>query len=1024
MSDPSLSICSYNIHGYNSTKYDYIGTLLKQCDILMIQEHWLNNSQLDRFSNLFQYYSVHGVSAIDTSTLLQGRPHGGCCIIYNNYLTSCIKIIPTVSNRLCCLSLSLNSIVMYMFCVYMPCNVNNNTESLHSYIDVLSEISVICDKYNAQHICIGGDMNTDLSRVNCHNTEQLSQFKIREHLHFAIEHPLSNVAYTYQSKSHIDIYSIIDHFLLTDYMFSNTQHYSVLDDIDNQSDHLPILLIINCDSPNVPDYNYETAPNIYPRQQWDRADFTTISDYKFQLDKLLLLFDVPIDCFNCTNVLCINKLHIANIQQFHDNIIKSCLDASRVIPVSKPSKHVPGWNEHVAQHKHTAQFWHFIWKQCGSPRNGEVASIMRKTKAKYHYAIRFVKKQDDIMRKNAMAQSISENNSRDLWKEINKIRNKHSVSTHCIDNVTDKQNVSELFATKYVSLYNSVCSSTKDIDKVFKHNHIDIVNNCLHDGTNDQITHHTHNVTVAQIKEGINKLKTSKSDCTDRLLSDHFINATDTFYTYIALLFSCMLCHGISPSGLLLSTMVPVPKNKRGDKSDSNNYRAIAISSILGKLFDYIIIHDQCHSLLTDDLQFGFKECSSTITCTSLLLETIEYYNGNSTDCYLLLLDASKAFDRIEYYRLFQILRERKMCPIVLRLIMHMYISQKMQVKWNNVISQQFDVGNGVKQGGVLSPILFTVYINSLFTSLRNMNLGCKIGMEYMGVFGYADDISLLCPTLDGLQEMLTICEEYAIEHSILFNSAKSKLLHFKSNNTIPLCTPVLQMKDGSLITVVDECTYLGTTIYSDLSRMNVNSAVKDLYMRTNNIMSDFTFSDSNTLSTLHKTYCMNVYGSPLWPFNNNKYTIPFYIAWRKTIRRIWRLHTRTHNTLVHLINGCLPIDVILEKRCIKFIWKLMNSKYPLHKSVIEFSYHNRKSTLAENSRYFMYKYGLCIADWYKPVNFLIQKVDAYVYNHYTIDDICTANAIIDLCHERDYIYTTNQYKTDLCGFITSLCID
>ena len=132
-------------------------------------------------------------------------------------------------------------------------------------------------------------------------------------------------------------------------------------------------------------------------------------------------------------------------------------------------------------------------------------------------------------------------------------------------------------------------------------------------------------------------------------MSSHSINGTDQFHILISLLFTCMLTHGIAPSGLLLSTMVPVPKNKRGNKSDSNNYRAIAISSILGKLFDSIIIKEQHESLITDDLQFGFKENSSTITCTSMLTETIEYYNYNNTDCSMLLLDVSKAFDRIEY---------------------------------------------------------------------------------------------------------------------------------------------------------------------------------------------------------------------------------------------------------------------------------------------------------------------------------------------------------------------------------------
>ena len=91
--------------------------------------------------------------------------------------------------------------------------------------------------------------------------------------------------------------------------------------------------------------------------------------------------------------------------------------------------------------------------------------------------------------------------------------------------------------------------------------------------------------------------------------------------------------------------MIPVPKDKRASKSDSNNYRAIAISSILGKIFHLIVMKEQYDSLITDDLQFGFKEKSSTIILTQLLIETIKYYNSNNTDCFMLLLDASKGFD-------------------------------------------------------------------------------------------------------------------------------------------------------------------------------------------------------------------------------------------------------------------------------------------------------------------------------------------------------------------------------------------
>ena len=160
-------------------------------------------------------------------------------------------------------------------------------------------------------------------------------------------------------------------------------------------------------------------------------------------------------------------------------------------------------------------------------------------------------------------------------------------------------------------------------------------------------------------------------------------------------------------------------------------------------------------------------------------------FHENGSDCYLLLLDASKAFDRIEYVNLFNTLRDRNPCPIVLRIIMNMYINQVIQIKWNNLLSDKCKISNGVKQGGCLSPSLFSIYLNSLILNLRNSNIGCKYRSEYMGVFGYADDLSLLCPSFTGIKELLNICGKYARKYDILFNATKSQLLYFgkDSNN-------------------------------------------------------------------------------------------------------------------------------------------------------------------------------------------------------------------------------------------------
>ena len=102
------------------------------------------------------------------------------------------------------------------------------------------------------------------------------------------------------------------------------------------------------------------------------------------------------------------------------------------------------------------------------------------------------------------------------------------------------------------------------------------------------------------------------------MLSDNFKNGTIKLNISISLLFSSMLTHGVAPGGLLLSKPVPIPKNKMGNKSDSSNYRAIAISSLLGKIFDLIVLKEQCKSLEIDKLQFEFKQHSSTVICTTL----------------------------------------------------------------------------------------------------------------------------------------------------------------------------------------------------------------------------------------------------------------------------------------------------------------------------------------------------------------------------------------------------------------------
>ena len=230
------------------------------------------------------------------------------------------------------------------------------------------------------------------------------------------------------------------------------------------------------------------------------------------------------------------------------------------------------------------------------------------------------------------------------------------------------------------------------------------------------------------------------------------------------------------------------------------------------------------------------------------------------------------------------------------------------------------------------------------------------------------------------------------------------------------------------LINLLLQCTHLGTHLGNILctsdKHVMIDSAVKDLNCRLNNLLADFSHCNSDTLSTLFNSYCMNVYGCQLWKFNG-KHINTFFTAWRKAIRRIWKIPFRSHNKLVHLINGSHDISIILEKRCIKQSWKMLNSEYELYNIIVKYSMHNANSTLGENVRYFMYKYNLTLDDWNQNINNIYKKVDMYVNNHADHADRaveCVAIAIRELCDMRDSDDTQVFSDSELKFMIDMLC--
>ena len=226
-----------------------------------------------------------------------------------------------------------------------------------------------------------------------------------------------------------------------------------------------------------------------------------------------------------------------------------------------------------------------------------------------------------------------------------------TVST-MIDGVNT--NIESHFANIYKQLYNSV----DDKDALMK------VKQYLNDNINSLHIDDVQRITQSFIEEAIGRLKNNKSDPLLNFSSECLKNAPVVLCEQLKLLFKHYLMHGYISLALMLSTLIPLVKDKLGDVTLSNNYRSIALSSLILKVFDWVVILLHKDGLNIDELQFGFQQDTSTNMCTWLVVETIEYFLRNGSDVFACFMDMTKAFDKVQHSKLFWKLVEKGIPPI------------------------------------------------------------------------------------------------------------------------------------------------------------------------------------------------------------------------------------------------------------------------------------------------------------------------------------------------------------------------
>ena len=147
------------------------------------------------------------------------------------------------------------------------------------------------------------------------------------------------------------------------------------------------------------------------------------------------------------------------------------------------------------------------------------------------------------------------------------------------------------------------------------------------------------------------------------------------------------------------------------------------------------------NELVSNNLQFSFKPKHPTGMCTAAMREIVSYYTSRSSRVYMCALDATKAFDKVYFPKLFHMLLKRNIPCVILIIVLDMYTRQSVKATRNVTKSCPINVSNGVRHGGVLSPIIFIVYMDELLQRLQKQDIVCHIGTIFMGALCYADDL-------------------------------------------------------------------------------------------------------------------------------------------------------------------------------------------------------------------------------------------------------------------------------------------
>ena len=585
----------------------------------------------------------------------------------------------------------------------------------------------------------------------------------------------------------------------------------------------------------------------------------------------------------------------------------------------------PGWSDEVGPFQKESRYWHDAWVLEGRPRGNWLHSLMIKKRSQYHYAIRRARGRADLTRAEHLFEASLQGDC-NLLKEMKKIRcGGPSNNQDLPDNVSGANGEDEValkFKEVYEALYNSADSQHEMFQLLQKVESL-IAQNSLQE---------VAKITGNKVKEAVSLMKARKGDVSGGFTSDALLNAPDILFDQIGAVFRSFLIHGTITSYLLACCFLPLLKGTK-DPAVTGSYRAIAGSSLILKLFEKVILLVWGHLLTSDSLQFGFKEKTSTTQCTWLVTEVVQHFLRQGSHPIVTLLDCKAAFDTCKFDILFKRVLEKGVPAIVVRALMFSYQQQYAWVRWGNTRSDIFTIKNGTRQGSIASPVLWSVYCDLLIMELRHLGLGAHVAGLYMGVAAYADDLVLIAPSRHAMQQMLSVCEDYAERYNIMFSTdddptkSKSKCI-FMVGKARHLTKPVPLMLCGKDLPWVDTATHLGHELHSSGTMEHDSNVARARFIdQTVEVRQSFSFASPAEVVRALQVYCTSFYGSMLWDLQSDG-AKQLFNSWTTGIKLTWDCPRATRTYLVQQVLACGSTSAKVEimARYCKFFRSLRSS--------------------------------------------------------------------------------------------------